>query len=181
MTSLPATQARDTGSGSNATCRRLAGASRTKRFPRFRSGARITAQGPMALSTAVGRRPPWVTFSVLNSHRSEDLGSKVGRWPRFGPATVLKDIALMPVMGGPWRLSGRHQDGYSSAQKMSVRSILDCQPGSEPHAEGGSVGADHGVGSRLKIPLPAHSLATGELGVPGCWSGIRDPKRLVPC
>lgn len=26
MTSLPATQARDTGSGSNATCRRLAGA-----------------------------------------------------------------------------------------------------------------------------------------------------------
>ncbi len=32
--------------------------------------------------------------SALNSHRSDDPWSKVGRWLRFGPATVLNDIAL---------------------------------------------------------------------------------------
>ncbi len=79
---------------------RSKGAAHNRNYVRFVTpdSAYISAVGAMSFSTAVGRRPPWATFSVLQSHKSEDPGSKVGRRPRFGPATVLKDIAPSAVM-----------------------------------------------------------------------------------
>jgi len=50
--------------------------------------------------TVVGRRALQATVSVLESHRSDDSGPKVGRWPTSEGATVPKWIPLFPVMGG---------------------------------------------------------------------------------
>ena len=108
----------------------------------------------MSFSTAVGRRPPWATFSALNSHRSEDPGSKVGRWPRFGPATVLNDIALTTLMGG----CSRRQKPYI----MLVRSGSNLEPQGTRWSDmgGRSVSDGPGLARHLRFescPTPARS------------------------
>jgi hypothetical protein len=90
--------------------------------------------------TVVGRKPLWATVSVLVSHRSDDSGPKVGRWPTFGGFTVPKWIPLLPDMGGRlvssvvWltvaseatgSLSARHEQGPSFVRASRVAAGRD--------------------------------------------------------
>jgi len=58
-------------------------------------GPPICAERGIHFGTVVGRRALQATVSVLDSHRSDDSGAKVGRWPTFGEVTVPKWIPLL--------------------------------------------------------------------------------------
>jgi hypothetical protein len=55
-------------------------------------------KGGIHFGTAVGQQALWAAVSVVNSHRSDDSGSKVGRWPTSGGVTVPKWIPLSAHM-----------------------------------------------------------------------------------
>jgi hypothetical protein len=69
-------------------------------------GEHIAVRG-IHFGAVVGRQALWATVSVVESHRSDDPESKVGRWPTFGGVTVPKWIPLSGNMGDYSSRSGR--------------------------------------------------------------------------
>jgi len=100
--------------------------------------------------TAVGHRALWATASALDSHRSDDSGSKVGRWPTFGGVTVPKWIRLSAhmrarssraycrlwaVVGGGFFFTGVNGDDNGGARGVGL--VMEYRPlvprfGAEP-------------------------------------------------
>jgi hypothetical protein len=68
---------------------------------RTRTQPSISGRRGIHFGTGVGRRALQATVSVLDSHRSDDSGAKVGRWPTFGEVTVPKWIPPTGNMGAP--------------------------------------------------------------------------------
>ena len=60
----------------------------------------VSCKRGIHFGTAVGRRAFRETVSVLDSHRTDDSGPKVGRWPTSVGATVPKRIPHSCNMGG---------------------------------------------------------------------------------
>ncbi len=61
---------------------------------------RVSGVRSIHFGAVVGRQALWATVSVVESHRRDDPGLKVGRWPRFRGVTVPKWIPLSGVMFG---------------------------------------------------------------------------------
>ena len=61
---------------------------------------RVSGVRSIHFGAVVGRQALWATVSVVESHRSDDPGAEVGRWPTFGGVTVPKWIPLCADMGG---------------------------------------------------------------------------------